>query len=105
MSIDFTINIGNIVALVGFFITVITWGNNIKWEVHGIRENHANLERDVKELNTKMDKFTETYIATRLMESQLGNVAKNIIDIERRLVMLEQRPSNAHMRGLRNIES
>ena len=77
MTIDTTINIGHVITLIAMLITVIMWGSTIKNQVQG-------LGKRMQDVETEMKNFTETYIATRLLDNRLD-------DLNRRVVYLENR--------------
>ncbi len=85
MTIDMSISIGHIVTVISFLIGVITWGSTIRTSVTG-------LDNRMKEVEDKVDKFTEIYIATNNINYKLG-------DFERRLTALENRAAMGIVRS------
>lgn len=75
-----SISIGHIITIVGLLITVITWSSTVKAEVIG-------LDKRMKEVEDKIDKFTEIYIATNNMNYKLGDFEKRITALENRVVL------------------
>lgn len=96
MTFDMTINLGNIIALIGFLIAVITWGSNLKWEIRTLedrtRDGNENVEKRLAAMESKIDKFTEIYIATRMIEVRLSNFDHTLDELKTRLADVEGRP-------------
>ncbi len=76
MQIDMSISLGHIITLVGVFITVITWGNNIKWQITAIETRLGRVEEDLK-------KITDLIITTGNLGNQLGHLETRLARLER----------------------
>lgn len=75
MTIDLSINIGHIIALIGSLVTLIIWGNSVKWRV-------ASIEQRLGMLDVELKKISQLLIATSNLELRLNNVETRIRDLE-----------------------
>lgn len=71
MTIDFTINLGHIITLVGTLIAFITWGNGIKWHITAIDTRVENIEKQLAHQ-------TQLMITTSILTDRLASLEKRI---------------------------
>ena len=77
MVVDYTINLGHIISLVGALIAFLFWANSIKWSI-------LNLDKRVEIIEKSLEEQTKLTIANAVVKS-------NIITIIDRLGTLEKR--------------
>jgi regulator of replication initiation timing len=76
MQIDMSISLGSIITLVGVFVTVLTWGNSVRFQVTSINE-------ELKDLKKQVDKITEIIITTNALTNELNYLKDRLSRIER----------------------
>jgi hypothetical protein len=71
MVIDLSINIGHIIAIIGSLVTLIVWGNSIKWRIAAIEQRLGTLDVELK-------KISQLLITTTKLELRLSNLEDRV---------------------------
>lgn len=78
MVFEPTINLGHIITLVALLISFITWGQGVKWEMHGIKKRLDEIEKQ----NAQQ---TQLFIESTIMNHRLGTLESRLATAERKL--------------------
>ncbi len=84
MTIDFTINLGHIISLVGTLILFVTWAQGLKW-------NMLNLDKRLEVVESNMKQQTDLIIANAVVNTNIMSLTDKLATLERRMSQYEGR--------------
>lgn len=71
MTIDFTINIGHIITLIGTLIAFITWSQ-------GLKSSIVSIDRRVEHIEQQLSHQTQLMITTAILSDRLASLEKRL---------------------------
>lgn len=89
MTVDMSISLGHILTIVGMLITLVTWGNNLRWHVGSVERRLETVEESIKEISKMI-------VQANLLAQRLEHLEKHIDRLESRTTRDSRKLSHDH---------